>query len=109
MTSTLGQTFNLVFYDGDPGPTIVCAVTDGHPSPLVTWMSENGRDLPIQVLQIRDQQNSVTQLQWMRSMKFTDSGSYICLASNSIGTNSAIMELLVKSKRSYLIVCIGDF
>ena len=90
------QPLYLAFDDGDPAPTIVCSV-DGHPPPTTVWTRDDGRDLPSGISQI-PQSNGQVHLRWLRPMEFTDSGFYVCRASNSNGTSTAMLEVLVESK-----------
>ena len=91
------QRLHIILEDGDPGPNITCSA-DGHLPPTVMWMREHGsQDVPSDVTQVF-QGDSVVRLQWLRPVKFTDSGSYVCRASNNVGTGIAILEVLVQSK-----------
>ena len=93
-----GQQLYLIFDDGAPGPTITCSA-DGYLPPFVEWIKGNGRGLPHGISQNVSSNGEVAvQLRWEREMDFTDSGSYVCRASNSNGTSTATLELLVQSK-----------
>ena len=93
------QQLYLILDDGVPGLTITCSA-DGYLPPTVEWVKDNGGGLPHGILQHNIPSNGevAVQLRWQREMDFTDSGFYVCRASNSNGTNTATLELLVQSK-----------
>ena len=96
MTSTPGQLLHLVFDEGVPGPTIVCSA-DGYLPPMVEWIKDNERSLPSEVAQ-QNGNGDMQLLRWERPLLFSDSGFYVCLASNSVGIGNATVEILVQSK-----------
>ena len=102
--SAPGQQLYLIFDHGAPAPTITC-LADGYHPPTVEWIKDNGRGLPTGILQqnIPSNREVAVQLRWQRMMEFTDSGSYICRASNNNGNDSATLDLLVQSK--YVCTC----
>ena len=99
MTSLPNEPLYLVRNDGDQGPTVVCSAT-GNPPPSIRWTQENGRGLPSGIVQSTLPGSGDVELRWQRSMEFTDSGSYICQASNNIGNgfSAATLDVLVQSK-----------
>ena len=96
MSTTPGQELYLIFDDNAVGPTILCSASGNLP-PAVEWIRENGRGLPSGISQ-SVQSNGNVLLRWQRPMEFTDSGSYLCQASNNIGNSSTSLEILVQSK-----------
>ena len=92
---------HLVFNECAPGPTIMC-LANGYPPPTLEWIQDSGRGLPSGISQSTIQSGEV-QLIWQRPIQLTDSGSYICQASNSQGRATA--EVLVQSE--YNIICLG--
>ena len=94
------QPLYLIFDHGAPRPTITCSA-NGNPLPTVQWVRGNGGGLPSGILQQNAPSSNrevAKQLSWQRNMEFTDSGSYVCRAFNSNGTDNATLELLVQSK-----------
>ena len=100
LTSTPGQRLHLVFDEGAPGPTIAC-LADGYLPPTVEWIKDNGRSLPSEVAQQNGNGDIQLLLRWERPLKFSDSGCYVCLASNNIGIGNVTVEILLQSKTSY--------
>ena len=96
-----GQPLHLSFDHGTPGPTGITCSADGYLPPTVKWTRGNGRGLPSGILQQSAPSSNgkaAVQLRWQRVMEFTDSGPYICRAFNDNGTDSASLELLVRSE-----------
>ena len=96
-----GQSLYLIFDHGAPGPTGITCSADGYLPPTVEWTRGNGRGLPSGILQQSTPSsngNAAVELRWQRVMEFTDSGSYVCRAFNVNGTDSASLELLVRSE-----------
>lgn len=91
VTSTPDQHLYLAFDDGAPGPTIACSAS-GHLPPTIEWIRQNGQQLQNGLSQL----NGQVLLQWQRPMEFTDSGVYVCQASNNFGNSTADLELLVQ-------------
>lgn len=93
---TLNRSLSLVLHDGDHGPTVVCE-SDGNPPARIEWSRENGTVLPSGLSQISSHNHrlSLVQLHWQRAVVFSDSGWYVCRATNNIGTSDATLQLLV--------------
>ena len=102
MSSTPNQGLYLIFDNNAVGPTILCSA-NGNLPPAVEWIRENGRGLPSGISQLV-QPNGDVVLRWQRPMEFTDSGSYLCQASNNIGNSSTFLEILVQRKCVYIYI-----
>ena len=97
--STPENYLQLTFIDGAPGPTIVC-FSEGHRPPTATWSHGNSSSLPDGITQTTERfgDRREVELQWQRSLKFTDSGNYSCRVANNVGVGEAVLDLLVICK-----------
>lgn len=82
--------------EGDFGPSFACSA-NGFPTPYLSWREKNGGvALPNEVTLGEN-----AMLVWHRALEYTDSGYYSCDATNNVGTNSAILDLLVRSEYEF--------
>ena len=72
--------------------SLPCEVAAGWPAPTVTWYKDNHR-LDMEEVSI-DQDNTLK----IRNAEKDDSGSYVCRAENSEGSDSLTVELNVRNK-----------
>ena len=94
--TSINQLLQVQLEHGDPAPSFSCAA-NGLPSPTVVWVGPFGNGaFPIGVTQA----DSITRqvLVWSRAAESSDSGRYRCIARNSQGNSTAIMDLLVRRK-----------
>ena len=95
------HTLRVVAEDGDPPSTFSCSA-NGFPTPTVEWGRHSGvTAVPSGVLLITSKRNLT--LIWSRALKYTDSGNYICNATNSVGMSSVRLELIVRGESSFLL------
>ena len=96
---------------GDTTPLFTCTAS-GYPSPSITWVYEgvfssfhvNG--LPDDViLADASREMEVRELQWQRTLLYTDSGMYKCTASNDYGDHEVTLDLLVQGECAFALVC----
>ena len=80
--------------EGDSAPTFSCS-SEGAPQPTLSWRGQDGGvALPSGVTMAPTSQNLA--LVWSRALQYTDSGNYVCNASNSVGSSAVRLELLVR-------------
>ena len=85
--------------DGDEGPTFSCTA-DGYLRPVLLWRRGDGLPLPdgVDSVNVSGREQPVLELRWSRNLRFTDSGSYVCMAVNDNGTSTAELDVLVRRK-----------
>ncbi len=100
---SLHQVFQVIAEEGEPAPTFSC-FSDGSPPPTLSWEGQDGGvALPNGVALVPRRQNLA--LMWNRVLEYTDSGSYVCTASNGVGAASSVrLELLVRRECKYVCV-----
>lgn len=83
--------------DGNPSPTFSCS-SDDVPLSGLTWTKGSGSGILPREVTVATSSNKIN-LEWNRDLVYTDSGQYRCTAaSNQVGTNVAILNLLVRCK-----------
>ena len=94
---TRGQYLRVFFEQGDSAPTFSCSFSTSFTSPTTTmWVGPNG-NFPSGVRQINSA-NNIQNLTWNREILDQDTGRYKCIAQNSQGNSTAILDLFVNRK-----------
>ena len=88
------QLLLVVAEEGDPAPTFACSA-HGSPAPVLSWVGSGGAALPSGVSLMANRLGGLD-LVWTRALQYRDSGDYQCVASNSIGTETITLQLLVR-------------
>ena len=92
---------SVTINQGERLPDFSCNAT-GFPRPIFMWVGPNqGGTFPSGVI-TRNNPASLQTLTWNRKVELTDSGKYVCKATNSQGNSSTVLSLTVQGKSTTL-------
>ena len=88
--------FSHIVNEGDIPPSFSCFY-NGDPFPYVTWTLSSGGPLPSSIKQTYAKPG-ILQLQFTSALAYNDPVWFVCTASNTLGTNEARLELIIRGE-----------
>ena len=94
--------FSHIANEGEVPPLFFCFYI-GHPSPNATWTLASGEPLPLKIKQTHAEPGTLA-LHFSSGLAYNDPVWFVCTASNSLGTTSARLELVVRGEAELILV-----
>ena len=93
--------FTYVVTEGDIPPVFTC-FHNGDPSPFVNWTTMDGGSLPDGVNE-NSTEAGMLKLEFILPLVYGDKKTFLCTLNDTVETDYAILELIVRGNRSHCI------